>query len=198
MASFFLWEFSLPSTAVQLAGLVNTFFLFSFLGWVMECIVISIQDKHFTLNRGFVHGPFCIIYGFGSMLGYLIMKPFSFNYVLLFCIGAVLATAFEFLTAKLMLKFLGNLWWDYSKKPFNYKGILCLESTLFWGVVSVSLFAFLYDGVCSLATKIPPFLATKIAFLLVAYYAVDFAVSIYHSLCAKSEEEQQTEKEDIA
>lgn len=81
--------------------------------------------------------PFCIIYGFGAMLGYALLRPFAGNYVVLYVVGAVAATAFEYLTALLMLRLFGTFWWDYTNKPFNYRGIICLESTLGWGLVSV-------------------------------------------------------------
>lgn len=123
--------------------LINAFFLYSFLGWVMECIVIR-REKGRWENRGFAHLPFCIIYGFGAMLGFALLRPFSGNYVLLYLVGAVLATLFEYLTARLMLRLFGTFWWDYTNKPFNYKGILCLESTLGWGFIALLLFAFLH------------------------------------------------------
>ena len=123
--------------------LINAFFLYSFLGWVMECIVIR-REKGRWENRGFAHLPFCIIYGFGAMLGFALLRPFSGNYVLLYLVGAVLATLFEYLTARLMLRLFGTFWWDYTNKPFNYKGILCLESTLGWVFIALLLFAFLH------------------------------------------------------
>ena len=87
--------------------LINAFFLYSFLGWVMECIVIR-REKGRWENRGFAHLPFCIIYGFGAMLGFALLRPFSGNYVLLYLVGAVLATLFEYLTARLMLRLFGT------------------------------------------------------------------------------------------
>lgn len=67
--------------------LINAFFLYSFLGWVMECIVIR-REKGRWENRGFAHLPFCIIYGFGAMLGFALLRPFSGNYVLLYLVGS--------------------------------------------------------------------------------------------------------------
>ena len=66
--------------------LINAFFLYNFLGWVMECIVIR-REKGRWENRGFAHLPFCIIYGFGAMLGFALLRPFSGNYVLLYLVG---------------------------------------------------------------------------------------------------------------
>ena len=97
---------------VPLWALVDAFFLYSFLGWCMECVVIR-REKGAWENRGFVKSPFCIIYGFGAMLGYALLRPFSGNYVLLYVVGAAAATAFEYLTALLMLRLFGSFWWDY-------------------------------------------------------------------------------------
>ena len=160
--------------------LINAFFLYSFLGWVMECIVIR-REKGRWENRGFAHLPFCIIYGFGAMLGFALLRPFSGNYVLLYLVGAVLATLFEYLTARLMLRLFGTFWWDYTNKPFNYKGILCLESTLGWGLIALLLFAFLHRLVFRAVLLIPDRVGLAAAFLLVCAYAVDFAVSAYQA-----------------
>ena len=117
----------------DLYHLVLWFIVYSFLGWLVESIYMSICNRKIT-NRGFMKGPFCPIYGFGALLAYFILRPLEGNYFLLYLAGAILATAFEFLVGKLMLRFFGELWWDYKEKPFNYKGILCLESTLAWGL----------------------------------------------------------------
>lgn len=161
--------------------LLNAFFLYSFMGWVMECIVIR-REKGKWENRGFAHLPFCVIYGFGAMLGFAMLRPFSGNYFLLYFVGAVLATAFEYLTARLMLRLFGALWWDYTNKPFNYKGILCLESTLGWGLIAVLLFAFLHRAVFGVVMRIPPHIGRAAAFLLAGAYAIDFALSMRQSL----------------
>lgn len=94
-------------TAVPLWALIDAFFLYSFLGWCMECVVIR-REKGEWENRGFVRSPFCIIYGFGAMLGYALLRPFAGNYVVLYVVGAVAATAFEYLTALLMLRLFGT------------------------------------------------------------------------------------------
>ena len=168
--------------------LVNAFFLYSFLGWAMECVVIR-REKGVWENRGFTKLPFCIIYGFGAMLGYALLRPFSYNYVLLYVVGAVMATLFEYLTARLMLHLFGTLWWDYNAKPFNYKGILCLESTLGWGVISVLLFACMHRAVFDAVRLIPAGVGQALAFLLVCLYAADFALSARRAARAAKENE---------
>lgn len=175
------------SNPVEPYVLVNAFFIYSFMGWVMECIVIR-SEKGFWENRGFARVPFCIIYGFGAMLGYLLLKPFSHNYLLLYLVGAISATAFEYLTARLMLRLFGTFWWDYTNKPFNYKGILCLESTLGWGVIAVFLFAFMHQFVVGLSLAMPRTVGLMMAVVLSVVYAVDFMMCMRRSLLEHNED----------
>lgn len=175
------------SNPVEPYVLVNAFFIYSFMGWVMECIVIR-REKGFWENRGFARVPFCIIYGFGAMLGYLLLKPFSHNYFLLYLVGAVCATAFEYLAARLMLRLFGTFWWDYTNKPFNYKGILCLESTLGWGVIAVFLFAFMHKFVVGVSLAMPRTVGLMMAVVLSIVYAVDFMMCMRRSLLDNDED----------
>ena len=175
------------SNPVEPYVLVNAFFIYSFMGWLMECIVIR-REKGFWENRGFARVPFCIIYGFGAMLGYLLLKPFSHNYFLLYLVGAVCATAFEYLTARLMLRLFGTFWWDYTNKPFNYKGILCLESTLGWGVIAVFLFAFMHKFVVGVSLAMPRTVGLMMAVVLSIVYAVDFMMCMRRSLLDNDED----------
>ena len=163
------------------------FFLYSCLGWVMECIVIR-REKGAWENRGFVHSPFCVIYGVGGMLGYIILKPFSHNLVMLYFAGCIIATLFEYLTGVVMLRVFGALWWDYSKKPFNYRGILCLESTLGWGVIAVLMFTFLHRGIFAAAHLLPPPAAGAVAAALVLGYLTDFFLSMRAALRRKEDD----------
>ncbi|MEG0304570.1 MAG: putative ABC transporter permease [Oscillospiraceae bacterium] len=180
--------------SVDLALYINVFFLYSFMGWIMECIVIR-HEKGFWENRGFVHGPFCIIYGFGAMLGYMMLKPFSFNWVLLFITSACIATAFEYLTARLMIKAFGNLWWDYKDKPLNYKGILCLESTLGWGVIGILLFAGMHSTMFYIAGLLPQNIANATAFILICGYVCDFVLSMRNAAQKNQYEDVSTFEE---
>lgn len=137
---------STPVFGTDLYHIAHWFIVYSILGWVMESIYMSICNHKLT-NRGFIKSPFCPIYGVGALIVYFVLRPLQTNYLMIYLVGAILATVFEFLVAQLMLKLFGSVWWDYSHKPFNYKGILCLESTLAWGLYSVFLFGFLQDFV---------------------------------------------------
>lgn len=174
---------------------VNAFFFYSFFGWVMECIVIR-RERGIWENRGFVHLPFCIIYGFGAMLGFVVLRPLARSYPLLFLVGAILATVLEYITGRLMLHLFGRLWWDYSGKPFNYQGIVCLESTIGWGIISVLLFAVLHRTIFFLVTSLSRRSSVLLATTLTLTYLLDFAYSAYAALeRPRSEEKGESEEQ---
>lgn len=138
----------------DLYHIVHWFLIYSILGWAIESIYMSICNRKLT-NRGFMKGPFCPIYGAGALTVLFILKPFAGNYVALYLVGALLATTFEFLVAKMMIFLFGSVWWDYNDKPFNYKGILCLESTLAWGLYTIVMFGALHRFVMWLVGRYP-------------------------------------------
>lgn len=129
--------------------LIAAFIIYSVLGWFVESVYMSFCNHRLT-NRGFAKGPFCPIYGFGAVIGYLILNPLSGHYVALYLTGAFLATTFEYLVGIMMQKFLGEVWWDYTEKPMNYKGIICLESTIAWGFYAIIITMFLHERVLHL------------------------------------------------
>ena len=132
--------------------LIAAFIIYSVMGWLVESIYMSFCNKKLT-NRGFGRGPFCPIYGFGAVIGYLVLRPLSGNPLQLYFAGAFLATLFEFLVGKLMLKLFGEVWWDYNEKPCNYKGIICLESTIAWGFYAIIIVTFLHKRVLGLVDR---------------------------------------------
>ena len=121
---------------MDLCQLAIWFFIYSFLGWAMECVVIRKQLGYWE-NRGFAKLPFCVIYGFGVFIAFHIFAPIEKNYFKIYFFGCICATIFEYLTAQLMIKLFGKVWWNYDHERFNYKGILCIKSTLGWGLLAL-------------------------------------------------------------
>ncbi len=157
---------------------ILVFFTYSFLGYIIECIVLSVGTRSLVLNRGFTGTlPLCIIYGFGAMIGFMVLSPFRHNLLLLFVVGAVFATTLEYMAAKIQIRLFGAHWWDYSKKPFNYKGILCLESTICWGFGAILVVHVLHRAVMAIVSHIPYQIATVLAVALVTLYVADFLSS---------------------
>lgn len=154
------------------------FLAYSIIGWMMESVYMSICNRKLT-NRGFSRGPLCPIYGVGALTVYFLLSPYSNNKILLFFLGAILATAVEWVTAGIMKRIFGGIWWDYTDKPFNYKGILCLESTLAWGMFTVILFGPLHKFVDGIVKAIPFRVGQIIGTLLILAYIVDFMIVFY-------------------
>lgn len=154
------------------------FLTYSILGWVVESIYMSICNRKWT-NRGFSRGPICPIYGVGALTVYFLLSPYSHNRLLLFFLGAILATAIEWITARIMERLFGEIWWDYTDKPFNYKGILCLESTLAWGLYTVILFGVLHGFVERIVNAIPFHIGRIAGAVLIVLYLIDFLTTVY-------------------
>lgn len=111
-----------------------------------------------------------------------IFKPIEHNYIALYIFGCICATAFEYLTAQVMLKLFGEVWWNYDHLKFNYKGIICLQSTLAWGFVAVFIFGFLNKFVERFVFSIDYRIASVMAMILVFSYTADFMQSFSESL----------------
>lgn len=158
--------------------LIAAFIIYSVLGWFVESAYMSFCNHRLT-NRGFAKGPFCPIYGFGAVIGYLVLNPLSGHYVTLYLTGAFLATTFEYLVGIMMQKFLGEVWWDYTEKPMNYKGIICLESTIAWGFYAIIITMFLHERVLHLIDAMDVAYGRILCIVILAIVTVDYLIRLY-------------------
>lgn len=164
----------------DLYHLIQWFILYSFLGWLVESIYMSFCNRKLT-NRGFTFSPFCPIYAVGALSVYAILRPIAHNYFLLYFAGAAVATLLEYVTAVIMQNTLGNVWWDYHEKPFNYKGILCLESTVAWGFYTLILFAFLHGFVEMVTESYSYHTGMFLAAGVIVIYSFDFFLHLFQA-----------------
>lgn len=171
-----MWSKEILGTDVY--HLVACFIIYSMVGWLLESIYMSICNHKLT-NRGFALSPFCPIYGFGAVIGYLLLSPFAGNVVKLYLIGAISATIFEFLVGKLMLRLFGELWWDYNEKPLNYKGIICAESTIAWGFYAVGIILYLNSFVVDFINRQDETTGIMFCRIILLVFTIDF---MYHLL----------------
>lgn len=118
------------------------FYIYCFLGWIIETLIVSIEEKR-IINRGFLKGPMISIYGIGAILVLTLCLPIKSNVALVYVLGMLVATILEYIAGHLMEKILEIKYWDYTDQKLNLHGRICLRSSLFWGVLSV----FLVDGV---------------------------------------------------
>lgn len=158
--------------------LIAAFIIYSVLGWFVESVYMSFCNHRLT-NRGFAKGPFCPIYGFGAVIGYLVLNPLSGHYVTLYLTGALLATTFEYLVGIMMQKLLGEVWWDYTEKPMNYKGIICLESTIAWGFYAIIITMFLHERVLHLIDAMDMAYGRILCIVILAIVTVDYLIRLY-------------------
>ena len=170
-----IWD--MPFFGTDVYHVVHWLLIYSILGWVVESIYMSFCNKKLT-NRGFIHGPMCPIYGVGALTVYFVLRPLEGNWLALYFGGTFLATSLEYVTAIIMQKIFGCIWWDYNDKPFNYKGILCLESTIAWGFYTLFLFIFLQKWVEAIVNLYPRSFGIYLGIGLIIYYIIDFTISL--------------------
>lgn len=158
--------------------LIAAFIIYSILGWMIESVYMSFCNRKIT-NRGFGKGPFCPIYGFGGVVGYLILSPLSGHFIQLYLVGALSATAFEYLVGRLMLKLFGEVWWDYNEKPCNFQGIICLESTVAWGFYAIIIIMFLHNKIINLIDHYDNVRGVEICKLVLLLVSIDYVIRLY-------------------
>ena len=169
-----MWDLSI--NGVDFYHIANWFYIYSFLGWLWETCYVSVR-KGKLINRGFINGPLCTIYGCGALAVYLILLPVSGNLLFLFVGGIVVATALEYVTAVLMENIFHTSWWDYSDNKFNFQGRICLGCSLGWGLFTVGLFRVLHPVVSDIVELYPRRAGEIAVCVITVVYLVDFGFS---------------------
>lgn len=109
------------------------FFIYSILGWIMEILCIALEDKKWV-NRGFLIGPYCPIYGCGSIAMVWYLTQYKDNILTVFILGVVICSVLEYITSYIMEKLFKARWWDYSNRKFNLNGRVCGFNSLLFGI----------------------------------------------------------------
>ena len=177
---------------------VLLFLVYSFIGWLIEVIFHFIKKKKFV-NRGFLKGPVCPIYGTGAMLVILTVEPLRDN-LLLFTIGAFLVpTLLELFVGISLHTIFKTRWWNYSNRKYHYKGYVSLLFSSLWGAFVFVFIWFFHPGIRNLLMGYPESdvsMATVIAFSL---FAIDVVFTIYKLIDFKASlEAVKREKEELA
>ena len=118
------------------------FITYAFFGWLMEVICKLIQEKRF-INRGFLIGPYCPIYGWGALAITILLKKYLDDPIALFFMSVIICSVIEYLTSYILEKKYHARWWDYSNKKYNINGRICLETLIPFGLLGmiISYFA---------------------------------------------------------
>ncbi|MGN0325359.1 MAG: hypothetical protein ACI4DW_03535 [Lachnospiraceae bacterium] len=152
------------------------FFIYCFLGWCWETAYVSIRKRQFV-NRGFMKGPFLPIYGFGALAILVAVIPVKSFPILVYLAGLISATLLELVTGIIMERLFRVRYWDYSQQKFNYKGYICLSSSIAWGAFSLAMIYGFHNPIERRVLSIPDNWGMCITLCLTTVTASDFAVS---------------------
>lgn len=152
------------------------FIIYSFTGYVAECIFVSLENKKPT-NRGFLCGPVCPIYGVGGLLMAFFLKNYKGDYIALFVLGALLATVIEYITGWALEKLFHNKWWDYSKNKFNVNGRVCLLNAVLFGIGAIAVVMFGEPFLDKLLAPLSNFWIILIGIILLILFILDMIYS---------------------
>lgn len=155
------------------------FIFYSFLGWLMETCYCSIHERR-LVDRGFLYGPICPIYGAGVTLMILFFTPLKHNLILFYLTAVVVMTAWEYFVAWLLETTTHVRYWDYSRYRFNIKGRVCLWVALVWGVLSYVVIFWIHPTVEQVYQIIPGWLVTTLCVVLLVILLVDATLTIRH------------------
>ena len=177
--------------------LILLFLLYSAMGWMLE-VAFHYYKKRRFVNRGFLKGPFCPIYGTGAILMLVAVGPYR-DYPVVFALGAfIVPTILELVVGIVLMKLFKARWWNYSGCRFNYRGFICLRFSLMWGMFSYVFIGWLNPVAEKLIDSLPPDLTRLSAVMLFSLFAVDTVFTVYKLIDFKSGlEAVKLEKDEI-
>lgn len=166
---------------LSIYDLILYFSFYSFLGWCTEEFY-SIVIKHSYTNRGFLHIPFCPIYGFSITALVILCNNMKLNLLSLFIFSVIITTAIEYLTGYLMENVYNNKWWDYSNEKFNIKGYVCIKFSLYWGLSILLIVKLLNPIISNYLLSFNNNIKSLLALIMVCIFLFDFIISSITSL----------------
>ncbi len=156
--------------------LITFFFIYSFLGWILESITKTIAQKKFV-NSGFLFGPFCPIYGVGALIMIIMLNSYKGHYIATFFISFIIFTLWEYFAGWLLEKIFHTKYWDYSYYKFHIKGRICLVNSLTWGFLGVAFIELIYPITCFFISKISVETINWVTLIIGIYMIMDFCLT---------------------
>lgn len=152
------------------------FYIYCFFGWCFESAYVSLRTRH-PVNRGFMRAPFLPLYGSGAILLLIVSRPFEDNIFLTYIFSCVAATLLELFTGMVMEHIFKIKYWDYSNQRFNFKGHICLTSSIAWGFLAIFLTRVLHAPLESFVLELPELIKDTLVLVLTVTLTWDFALS---------------------
>lgn len=153
------------------------FIIYAFLGWCSE-VAFAALDRGIFVNRGFLNGPYCPIYGCGVLAVVVVLTPLKDNLLILYIGSFFLTSVIEFATGFVLEKVFHNKWWDYSDKPLNIMGYVCLKFSIIWGFACTFIMLILHPIIFGLIRLMPFVLGIILLVIIMAAFAVDMVVTV--------------------
>ena len=157
--------------------LLLMFAAYAVMGWMAEVVFFTLKTGKFV-NRGFLNGPLCPLYGFGVTGVVIIFSPIKDNVVLLFIGSMVFCTVIEYITGVILEKLFHDTWWDYSDQPFNIRGYVCLRFSLMWGFACTAVIRIVHPVLYNMIEIMPWWLEIAAVSLFYIYLAADLTVTV--------------------
>lgn len=182
---------------IEFAYAYAYFVIYAFLGWVCEDLYCGIPKKKF-INRGFLYGPYCPIYGVGALL---VLYPLLFvkQYpVLVFILGVIITSTLEYITSWVMEKLFKTRWWDYSEHFLNINGRVCLLNSTLFGIMSIVVVYIIHPAIEDLVHSVYFGALTNFLSAFTIGFGIDCAFTVIALLKRKKVFERvQSEMEEI-
>ena len=154
------------------------FILFSFIGWISEVIYVGVTSAHKFVNRGFLHGPLCPVYGFGGVVILMLPPSLYATWIPLFFASMILCTIVEYFVSWLMEKLFHTRWWDYSHYKIQLNGRICLLNSILFGFLGVVVIHFVYPLMIDLLNSLGQTLINISGMIILAVLSVDIFFTV--------------------
>ncbi|MDD4930980.1 MAG: putative ABC transporter permease [Candidatus Colwellbacteria bacterium] len=170
---------------MTITEIAYSFFIYSFIGWLLEVVSESIRQGK-PVNRGFMNGPFCSIYGFGALIMIIFVRTTGATPMEIFAFGTIFLSLVEYATSVVMESMFGARWWSYSGQPLNINGRISLFCSVVWGLAALFAMEFIQPFIAKLvALYLSLGYSVAISLIISAYFLVDFSLSLASSIGLK-------------
>ena len=167
-------EENMPQNCYELVWI---FIIYAFIGWCTE-VSYAALDRGIFVNRGFLNGPYCPIYGCGVVIVVAVLTPLKDNLLILFIGSFLLTSILEYITGYLLEKVFHNQWWDYSDKPFNIHGYVCLKFSIYWGLACTFIMDVLHPIIYKGITLMPHIVGMILICIIMTVFFVDCGITV--------------------
>ena len=157
-------------------NLIILFFIYSFIGWLVE-VLEGLINRRDLVNRGFLIGPYCPIYGFGGLAITFLLKKYENDFIVLFVMGSLICTILEYFASLILEKIFNTRWWDYRDKKIHLNGRVCLEVMTLFGIASL-LFMKVVNPIIYRALLMPNELKMFLVVFMFIFFITDITITV--------------------